>query len=80
MKATDKIDAIKQRDDELNAAREAQRKSLESEAALKREIEQLLSFAFAEVLDELVRTFAPARDHLSAVAARRAPAATCSSS
>ena len=37
----EKLDAIKQRDDELNAAREAQRKAFENEAALKREIEQL---------------------------------------
>ena len=37
----DKLDTLKQRDDELNAAREAQRKSAETEAALKREIEQI---------------------------------------
>jgi len=36
----DKLDAIKQRDQELQAARDAQRKSVETEAALKREIEQ----------------------------------------
>ncbi len=34
------LDVIKQRDDELQAAREAQRKSTETEVALKREIEQ----------------------------------------
>jgi septal ring factor EnvC (AmiA/AmiB activator) len=38
---SDRLDAIKQRDDELNAAREAQRKSAEAEAGLKREIEQI---------------------------------------
>lgn len=37
---TEKIDALKQRDDELKAASEAQRKSAETAAALKREIEQ----------------------------------------
>jgi murein hydrolase activator len=36
----DKRDAIKQRDQELQTARDAQRKSAETEAALKREIEQ----------------------------------------
>ena len=35
------LDALKARDDELQAAREAQRKSAETEAALKREIEQI---------------------------------------
>ena len=34
------LDALKQRDQELKAAREAQRKSAETETALKREIEQ----------------------------------------
>jgi septal ring factor EnvC (AmiA/AmiB activator) len=34
------LDALKQRDQELQAARDAQRKSVETEAALKREIEQ----------------------------------------
>src|SRR5471030_108650 len=37
----DKLDAIKQRDQELQAARDAQRKSVETETALKREIEQI---------------------------------------
>lgn len=37
----EKLDAIKQRDNELQAAREAQRQSAEAEAALKREIEQI---------------------------------------
>jgi len=36
----DALDALKQRDHELQAARDAQRKSVETEAALKREIEQ----------------------------------------
>ena len=35
------LDALKARDDELQATREAQRKSAETEAALKREIEQI---------------------------------------
>lgn len=35
------LDALKQRDQELQAIRDAQRKSAETEAALKREIEQL---------------------------------------
>ena len=35
------LDALKQRDQELQAVRDAQRKSAEAEAALKREIEQL---------------------------------------
>jgi septal ring factor EnvC (AmiA/AmiB activator) len=37
---SDALDALKQRDQELHAARDAQRKSAETEAALKREIEQ----------------------------------------
>jgi len=37
----EKIDALKQHDDELKATRDAQRKSAETEAALKREIEQI---------------------------------------
>jgi murein hydrolase activator len=40
-KPADKFDALKQRDQDLKAARDAQSKSLEAEAALKREIEQL---------------------------------------
>jgi septal ring factor EnvC (AmiA/AmiB activator) len=38
---TEKLDALKQRDRELKATREQQRKSAETEAALKREIEQI---------------------------------------
>ncbi|MGA2567229.1 MAG: hypothetical protein ABSF41_10400, partial [Pseudolabrys sp.] len=38
---TEKIDALKQRDQDLKAARDAQSKSIETEAALKREIEQI---------------------------------------
>jgi septal ring factor EnvC (AmiA/AmiB activator) len=38
---TEKLDALKQRDQELKATREQQRKSAETEAALKREIEQI---------------------------------------
>jgi septal ring factor EnvC (AmiA/AmiB activator) len=38
---SEKLDALKQRDSELQAAREAQRQSAEAEAALKREIEQI---------------------------------------
>jgi septal ring factor EnvC (AmiA/AmiB activator) len=38
---TEKLDVLKQRDDELNSARDEQRKSAEAEAALKREIEQI---------------------------------------
>ena len=37
---SDALDALKQRDQELHAARDAQRKSAETEAAFKREIEQ----------------------------------------
>jgi septal ring factor EnvC (AmiA/AmiB activator) len=37
----DKLDALKQRDQDLKAARNAQSKSIEAEATLKREIEQL---------------------------------------
>ena len=40
-KPADKLDTLKQRDLDLKAARDAQSKSLEAEAALKREIEQL---------------------------------------
>jgi septal ring factor EnvC (AmiA/AmiB activator) len=36
----DKFDMLKQRDDELKAARDAQRKAIETETKLKREIEQ----------------------------------------
>ena len=39
-KPADKLDTLKQHDQELQAARDAQRKSIETEAALKREIEQ----------------------------------------
>jgi septal ring factor EnvC (AmiA/AmiB activator) len=39
-KPAEKLDTLKQRDQELQAARDAQRKSIETEAALKREIEQ----------------------------------------
>jgi septal ring factor EnvC (AmiA/AmiB activator) len=38
---TEKLDALKQHDRELKATREQQRKSAETEAALKREIEQI---------------------------------------
>ena len=38
---TEKLDALKQRDDELKSARDEQRKSADAEAALKREIEQI---------------------------------------
>ena len=38
---TEKLDALKQHDDELKSARDDQRKSAEAEAALKREIEQI---------------------------------------
>jgi septal ring factor EnvC (AmiA/AmiB activator) len=37
----EKLDALKQRDEELKSARDQQRKSAETEAALKREIEQI---------------------------------------
>ena len=37
----EKLDALKQRDQDLKAARDAQTKSIEAEAALKREIEQI---------------------------------------
>ncbi|AXK82631.1 hypothetical protein DW352_20140 [Pseudolabrys taiwanensis] len=39
--AADKADTLKQRESELQAARDAQRQSAEAEAALKREIEQI---------------------------------------
>jgi murein hydrolase activator len=39
--SAEKLDALKQRDEELKSAREQQRKSADSEAALKREIEQI---------------------------------------
>jgi len=38
---SEKLDALKQHDDELKATRDAQRQSAETEAALKREIEQI---------------------------------------
>ena len=38
---SEKLDALKQHDDELKATRDAQRKSADTEAALKREIEQI---------------------------------------
>jgi murein hydrolase activator len=38
---TEKLDALKQRDQELKAVRDKQRKSAETEAALRREIEQI---------------------------------------
>jgi septal ring factor EnvC (AmiA/AmiB activator) len=40
-KPAEKLDTLKQRDQELQAARDAQRKSVEAEAALKHEIEQI---------------------------------------
>ncbi len=39
--STEKLDTLKQRDEALKSARDQQRKSAESEAALKREIEQI---------------------------------------
>ena len=39
--ADTKVDALKQRDQELQAARDAQKKSIETEVALKREIDQI---------------------------------------
>ena len=38
---TEKLDALKQHDEELKATRDQQRKSADNEAALKREIEQI---------------------------------------
>ncbi|MFZ0092586.1 MAG: peptidoglycan DD-metalloendopeptidase family protein [Pseudolabrys sp.] len=38
---TERLDALKQRDEELKSARDQQRKSVEAEAALKQEIEQI---------------------------------------
>jgi len=38
---TEKLDTLKQRDQDLKAARDAQNKSIETEATLKREIEQI---------------------------------------
>jgi len=38
---SDKLDALKQRDEELKAARDQQRKSAETESSLKREIDQI---------------------------------------
>src|SRR5262249_16419194 len=38
---TEKLDALKQRDEELKAVRDKQRKSAEKEATLSREIEQI---------------------------------------
>jgi murein hydrolase activator len=40
-KSADKLDTLKRRDQELQAARDAQRKSIETAVALKREIEQI---------------------------------------
>src|SRR5471032_532732 len=40
-KPADKFDTLKQRDQDLKAARDAQSISIEAEAALKREIEQI---------------------------------------
>ena len=40
-KPADKLDALKQRDQDLKTARDAQSKSIEAEATLKREIEQI---------------------------------------
>jgi len=39
--SSDKLDALKQRDEELKAARDQQRKSAETEAALRRDIDQI---------------------------------------
>ena len=39
--STEKLDTLKQRDEALKSARDQQRKSADSEAALKREIEQI---------------------------------------
>src|SRR5471030_2725686 len=39
--AQDKLDSLKQHDQELQAARDAQKKSIETEVALKREIDQI---------------------------------------
>ena len=55
------LDTLKQRDDELKAARDAQRKSAETEAALKREIEQIGADR-RKLNQDLIETAARLRD------------------
>lgn len=55
------LDTLKQRDDELKAARDEQRKSAETEAALKREIEQIGADR-RKLNQDLIETAARLRD------------------
>jgi murein hydrolase activator len=65
------LDALKQRDQELQAAREAQRKSVETEAALKREIEQFGADR-RKLAQDLIDTAARLRDVEGRIAATEA--------
>lgn len=67
----EQLDTLKQRNDELQAAREAQRKSAETEAALKREIEQIGADR-RKLNQALIDTAAKLRDVESKVAATEA--------
>lgn len=68
---SEKLDTLKQREGELQAAREAQRQSAETEAALKREIEQI--GADRRKLNEaLIETAAKLRGAESKIAATEA--------
>ena len=64
----EKLDALKQRDDELKAARDQQRKSAETEIALKREIEQIGADR-RKLNQDLIDTAARLRDVESRIAA-----------
>lgn len=68
---TQTLDALKTHDQELEAAREAQKKSAEAEAALKREIEQLGSDR-RKLNQDLIDTAARLRDNESKIAATEA--------
>jgi len=69
--APDKLSTIQQHDQELNAARDAQRKSADTEAALKLEIEQIGADR-RKLNQELIDTAAHSRDLEAKVAATEA--------
>jgi septal ring factor EnvC (AmiA/AmiB activator) len=71
----EKLDALKQRDEELKAANEEQRKAIEAEAALKREIEQIAADR-RKLNQDLIDTAARLRgveDKIAATQARLKP-------
>ncbi len=64
---------LQQRDQELSSTREAQRKSADAEAALKREIEEIGADR-RKLSQELIDTAAHSREFEAKIAATEAPA------